>query len=78
MEDETMHEHDRPTLSEARERLRIARTIRDAARQRGDTRVADLEDATIAKMEQRLAELEAVVARDEAGRERPNGESVPR
>ena len=73
-----MHEHARPTLSEARERLRVARTIRDAARQRGDTRVADLEEATIAKMEQRLAELEAAVAGDEAGRERPSGENVPR
>ena len=78
MEDETMHEHDRPTLSEARERLRIARTIRDAARQRGDTRVADLEEATIAKMERRLAELEATVAGDEAGPERPTGEKVRR
>jgi hypothetical protein len=63
------HDHH---LAEARENLRLARSVRDAASQRGDTAIVAREDELILRMEERLRELEAAL--DDHGGE-PGGAS---
>ena len=55
-----MTEQHQSRLAEARENLRLARAVRDAAHQRGDTAIVAREDGLIPLMEERLRELEAL------------------
>jgi hypothetical protein len=66
-----MDPHTARTLATLRDNLRLAREVRQAALERGNHALAAAEDETIAKLEARIAQIEATAQRRAAPQASP-------